>query len=227
MWRVDLDDARWDGWEWVLDSEERRKAARFRTTQLQQRARRCRAALRCILAPCCPTPPMQTGSPASLVLLAGRYGKPALAGDALHFNVSHSERWALVAVSCAPVGVDIEPALRPDIVVADIAALACHPLEVARLQGLEDQGDAAIGALMRLWTQKEAYVKALGTGLLHALPSVRLMSDPGDAGALVIDESAPAGERYYVHQLHAPPLFVAALCTPLKAPVMAQRHALP
>lgn len=204
LWRVDLDDARWDSLEWLLDSGERIKAMQFHTDQLRGRSRRCRSALRCILS-------HHTGlSPSGLRLAANRFGKPELAGNRVHFNVTHTEGWALIAVAGEPVGVDLEHALRPAIAIEEIAALACHPAEEASLQALG--GIPANAALMRVWTHKEAYVKALGTGLRHALTAVRLAPAAGAACALVVDDSCGATKPYFVYEVEAPARFVASLC---------------
>lgn len=204
LWRVDLDDARWDALEWLLDSGERIKAMQFHTDQLRWRSRRCRSALRCILSH------HTSLSPSGLKLAANRFGKPELAGNRAHFNVAHTEGWALIAVATEPVGVDLERALRPAIAIEEIAALACHPSETASLLALASSTGNA--AMMRLWTQKEAYVKALGTGLQHVLAAVRLAPAAGGACALVVDDSAGAMTQYFVYEVEAPPQCVASLC---------------
>jgi 4'-phosphopantetheinyl transferase len=204
VWRIDLDDARWDCMEWVLDSDERIKAMQFRSDQLQGRSRRCRSALRCLLAG-------YTGeTPSTLAFSEGRFGKPRLEGERLHFNVSHSDGWALIAVARTPVGVDIEPAVRPDIELLEIADLLCHPNEMAALQ--THAGEAQHAAMMRLWTRKEAYVKALGTGLGHRLRAVRLLPAARPANALVIDDDDRVMNGYFLYDVEVPPRYVANVC---------------
>jgi hypothetical protein len=78
-------------------------------------------------------------------------GKPQLVGGAAHFNVSHSGELALVAVSDAPVGVDIEQ----DRAIADPDAFARR----LRFETTDPR------ELMRLWCRKEAWLKARGIGL--------------------------------------------------------------
>lgn len=204
VWRIDLTDSRWDAWQWVLDDAERARASQFRTTTLQASWRRCRSALRCILAT------YTEVASAALQLSTNQFGKPALAGTPVHFNLSHISNWALVAVARQRVGVDIEPRLRPEIGVAEIAALVCHPEEAAALQALA--GMAANQALMRLWTQKEAYVKALGVGLQHPLTSVRVNPGQHPGCSVVLDHSRPATPQYFMYDVEAPPQCQASLC---------------
>jgi phosphopantetheinyl transferase len=78
-------------------------------------------------------------------------GKPQLVGGAVHFNTSHSGELALVAVSDAPVGVDIEQQRA----IAD-------PVAFARRFHFETTDPHE---LMRLWCRKEAWLKARGVGL--------------------------------------------------------------
>jgi 4'-phosphopantetheinyl transferase superfamily len=78
-------------------------------------------------------------------------GKPQLVGGALHFNLSHSGELALVAVSDAPVGVDIEQHRA----IAD-------PVAFARRLQFETTDPHE---LMRSWCRKEAWLKAQGIGL--------------------------------------------------------------
>jgi 4'-phosphopantetheinyl transferase len=93
----------------VLSAEEAALAERFRFEKDAVHWRANRAALRRILG-------RALGIPAAeVVLLTAEFGKPFL-GDphaGLHFNLSHCEDLALVALcSDGPVGVDIEPAGR-------------------------------------------------------------------------------------------------------------------
>ena len=100
--------------------------------------------------------------PAELRLHASESGKPELAGvdHWLRFNVSHSADLAVFAVARdREVGVDVEridghdPVPRRFLTDAEQAALA-------RIAPAERPG-----AALRCWTAREAYVKALGSGL--------------------------------------------------------------
>ncbi|MFF9011358.1 4'-phosphopantetheinyl transferase family protein [Streptomyces sp. NPDC014870] len=98
---------------------------------------------------------------------AGPHGKPALSPGQgrLHFSVSHSAGRALLALAVTPVGVDVQGPLPAR--AAETCAEALHPLEQLDLTRLT--GDQRTFAFARLWTRKEAYLKAVGTGLAHGL----------------------------------------------------------
>ncbi|HYF66402.1 MAG TPA: hypothetical protein VD886_26475 [Herpetosiphonaceae bacterium] len=89
----------------TLPADERARAERFRFERDRRRFSVAHAALRAILA-------ARLGcAPGAVALLAGEYGKPALAGNraGLEFNLSHAAEYALIALALdTPIGVDIE-----------------------------------------------------------------------------------------------------------------------
>jgi 4'-phosphopantetheinyl transferase len=88
----------------------------------------------------------------------------------LRFNLSHTRGAALIAVARGrELGVDIEQE-RP---MADLEAMAASVMSHGELGGWlaipeEDQERA----FYRLWTRKEAYLKAIGLGLFRSLQEV-------------------------------------------------------
>lgn len=120
----------------------------------------CRAALRSLLCEELGCRNDQLGFQES------EYGKPfaLVAGQPapISFNVSHSGSHGLIA--CAPhgrLGIDVEEIVpRPHLESLIEAVMA--PREQAELALLS--GDALLRQFFRLWTCKEALIKALGTG---------------------------------------------------------------
>lgn len=104
------------------------------------------------------------GLPVWRGLEAGRDGQPRLVGaHDLWVSLSHAGDWALGAISDqGPVGVDLEPIGT----VFDQPAFLrrmCSPEEHASLQNVSPPRRRQIAA--RLWTAKEALLKADGRGL--------------------------------------------------------------
>lgn len=124
----------------------------------------CRAALRAVLCNLlhCRNEQLAFG--------ASRHGKPFAmirgAESPVSFNVSHSGDHGLIAWSATGrLGVDIEErAVRRNL--ALLIQEAMGPDEQAELAAL--QGAARLERFYRLWTCKEALIKALGTGLATA-----------------------------------------------------------
>jgi 4'-phosphopantetheinyl transferase len=152
----------------LLAPDEMDRARQFRFGYLTRRYRVGRARLRLILGE-------QTGlDPSAIEFSLGPLGKPMLA-DGPSFNVSHSG--GLLMIGIAPdgnLGVDIEIA-KPK---QDLLELAEYCFSSEELRDiLKLQGDEQRSAFYRIWTRKEAVVKADGGGLSMSLRAFSVMSD--------------------------------------------------
>ena len=97
-------------------------------------------------------------------LREGAYGKPYFPdAPQAQFSLSHSGRYAALATSSLPVGVDIQH-IRPERVTAAMRFLTGS--EQAQLAALPQEERTQ--AFFRLWTLKESYGKMTGWGLLGA-----------------------------------------------------------
>ena len=119
-------------------------------------------------------------------------GKPRLGGrhadHDLHFNVSHSQSRALLAFGRSPLGVDLE-AIRP---VRDMEELANRFLSERESRTLNLlPAPVRRRAFFACWTRKEAYVKAIGTGLGLQLRSFSVTLAPGLEPALIKENDEP------------------------------------
>jgi 4'-phosphopantetheinyl transferase len=153
------------------------------------------AALRAILAG------YLGADPAEIQLTAGRGGKPRLErgsdGGWLRFNLSHTRGRALLAVARdREVGIDVER-IAPGRAISTIADELFSARESALLRSLPLHARTA--AFFRLWTRKEAVLKALGTGLGlgPALDEIEVLSPDVPAGGLAWAlRDLPAGPGY-------------------------------
>jgi 4'-phosphopantetheinyl transferase len=137
--------------------------------------------------------------PADLRLRTGRWGKPEVIGSPVRFSLSHSGRSILLAVTGRrDVGVDIERAGDPE-AMTRLARRFFRPEEAALLGGAEPST-----VFLRLWTRKEACVKAAGGRLVEGM---RLpVQDP-----LVHDPYGRLPGPWLVRDLPAPPGYGAAV----------------
>ena len=147
----------------------------------------------------------------ALDFLRGPHGKPRLRPPCagLEFNVSHSGRWQVLAVSGgAPVGVDIEP-LDSARNVERIARRFYTSAEVETMDGLRE--DAARAYFFDCWVLKEALSKAAGGALAPTLGAVGFR--PAVSAILYQDGEAPADGLPRCHELFEPaPGWPLALC---------------
>lgn len=117
-------------------------------------------------------------------ILRGEHGKPySTELDGLEFNVSHSGSHALIALARhLPIGIDIEGPGRARSI-DDIAQRYFAPSEAAALRRLPEEQRRV--AFLRLWTGKEAVLKALGHGLSFGLDRVEFeLNADGELGRL-------------------------------------------
>lgn len=169
LWLFDLDEPSADKPELTgcLSQQELERAGRLRQPLHGRRNRVARAMLRHLLAQ------MTKGQAAELTWQSGPHGKPHLAGHPalVHFNLSHSGAWALLATSASTeLGVDIE-ALAARAHLVNMASRILCPEERACLERVElDANDT----LLTAWVRKEACLKALGTGLIREMDTVTL-----------------------------------------------------
>lgn len=116
--------------------------------------------------------------------------------DRAHLSLSHTQDVAVVAIShIGTVGVDIEHSGR-DLQKRDITGLMCTPAERLRLAALPPADRQR--ALLRTWTLKEAYSKALGQGLQFAFTGFGFDVTTADGRAVLrrADDSVAASPMW-------------------------------
>ena len=144
-----------------LSDEERIKASRLRNEADKERFLAAHGLLRELLSGYLGT------AAEGLQFRSGSRGKPELVpqGDAraISFNLSHTRRWAAVAVAKSlPVGVDIEE-VHPALDVDGMAQMVLSEAEQAVLAGLAPAQRRR--SFVTAWVCKEAVLKAIGRGL--------------------------------------------------------------
>lgn len=121
----------------------------------------------------------------------------------LQFNISHSHELALCAITASrAIGVDIEY-LRPLPDAEPLAQRFFSKAEHARIQVLPVDEQAQV--FFRLWTGKEAYLKATGKGLSHPLNQVEIVYTERGWG---LTEALPG---WFMQSFSPAPDYLAAL----------------
>jgi 4'-phosphopantetheinyl transferase len=157
VWCIDLDAGHpgLDAASRVLSAEERDRAGRLRAPRARRRFVVRHLALRVILAG------YGRADPARLTYRAGPNGKPAI-DTGPHFSLSHSGGLALCAVTAdREVGIDVVR-LRAVPEADDIVERLFSGPERRDYRLLKE--GAPGHAFLRLWTRKEALLKAEGVG---------------------------------------------------------------
>lgn len=138
-----------------------------------------------------------------LTFTYNQYGKPALVNyPDIHFNLSHSGNLVVCALDRFPVGIDVEEIQPIDL---SVAQNCLTKNEFAQL--LANQEEDRRRYFYDLWTIKESYVKAVGTGL--SLPLNSFGVEKKKSGEISI---WPTTEKWYFHQYEPEAGYVIAVC---------------
>lgn len=187
-------------YERVLSNEERERAARFHFQADRDRAIVARGGLRQILS-------THIGiQPQGLVFQKGAHGKPSVLESAIpiEFNISHAGDCVLIGITMKDeCGVDIEQ-LRSRVSEEAIAERFFCPREVEWLKR------TGIG-FVRLWTMKEAIVKAVGQGLSIPLSDVDVTDiAEGNVSAITLNTPGLESKTLWLKELNIVEGYAAA-----------------
>ena len=194
--------------EGTLNVDERERVGRFWFEEERTRFVAGRGLLRAILG-------LYLGiKPSEVHFNYGPYGKPSLVGEfglgKIEFNLAHSNGYAIYAFALnRKVGVDLEQ-VAPTVEAEQFANRFFSDQEKGVIHTLE--GKEKLEAFFKIWTAKEAYLKASGEGLAYPLDKVDVSLDPGESPRLSeIRGNVQEDSRLFVEHLRPASDFMAAL----------------
>lgn len=193
-----------------LSVDERSRADRFRFPDDRRKFIVARGTLRYLLS-------QQFGQPpAAIEFCYGKYGKPSVDTTAqtetaqsspgscdFHFNISHSGELALCAFGHhRRVGIDLEK--LKDIQRLDGMMERClSPHEQCEVAAAPN----SLQAFLQRWTCKEAYLKAIGLGLVQPMATVEVALNPPKL--ISVPNHCELG--WQLHLIEVPSDYVSAL----------------
>jgi phosphopantetheinyl transferase len=158
LYQIDLDQQNAD--LNVLSDDERQRAEKHQSNHYAA----MRTAMRSILAQ------LLDLAPSEVPIWIEDGGKPYLAERNFEFNLSHTGRHGLLAISQLPLGVDLER-FRPQANRLAIAKRVMPEDAIARIEAAEDSDHV----FYQEWTQLEARHKCIGKGIFDQLdPAIEL-----------------------------------------------------
>lgn len=211
VWVVPLDAAAAPDDEAIaeLSAEERSRAERFVHEAVRHRWLHGHLATRRILARALGV------EPRLITYGVGDAGKPSVAspaGTGLEFSYSDSGELALVAVSRGvAVGVDLE-FQRAQPTLLQVAERMFAREEVEALVALPE--GERIDGFYRIWTRKEAYLKAIGAGLTYGLGRFAVSIAADAPRLLQVDGDTSAATGWSLRSFGIEPGYAAALAAP-------------
>lgn len=222
VWQADLNltNSRLQKLQLTLSADEQCRANRFYFPQDKNHYIAARGILRSILAEYLHTNPELikfTYTPQGKPYLANNNKKSSVEyKNVIQFNLSHSQGLALYAIAVdRPLGIDLEYC-RP---LPNALALAKRWFLPSEYQELLPQSNRVSQCeqektFFRLWTAKEAYLKATGVGL-RDLATVEITITPEDSLQFkAINGSRELAQEWSLLELNPAPNYVGALAVP-------------
>lgn len=184
-----------------LHTEELARAERYYKPSDQKRFIITRAVLRILLGK------YANQLPYEVEFSTGVNKKPVFENNlGLHYNISHSKSWALIAVATVEVGIDVEK-VDQHFAFQDVLQHSFSWQEKNIIQNSEESR----GLFYQSWTRKEALVKATARGIdaeFYAIPSLD--------GVYYLQDERNAKE-WVVSSFGISPTYVAAVAYPVDA----------
>ncbi|XP_021765046.1 uncharacterized protein LOC110729603 [Chenopodium quinoa] len=217
----------------ILSPSEKKSVLSFREDEVRKKALLARALVRTTIAR------YQTNSfvdPRSLKFKKNTYGKPEvdwqdvpdISWPPLHFNLSHTSSLIACGITTySPIGIDVEDKNRTtknDVI--SFARRFFSPCEVDHLANISEP-ELQRQEFIKLWTLKEAYVKAIGRGFsatpfktfrIHLKASSKNMSNISETAALkeydiAVESSQFQTGEWQLALLDLADTHYAAICT--------------
>ncbi|KIQ79982.1 4-phosphopantetheinyl transferase [Bacillus sp. L_1B0_8] len=134
-----------------------------------------------------------------------KYGKPNWIGDKFFcFNISHSGDWIVCIVGNTSVGIDIEQ-MRPIKLETISQLFSMKEIEDLNLKVLTEKNDY----FYDLWTLKESYIKAIGTGLSTPFNSFTIKKNEEEGISI---NQGDTNSSYFFKQYHIDSNYKLSVC---------------
>jgi 4'-phosphopantetheinyl transferase len=171
-----------------LSESEQQRAAKFIFPIHRDRWTIARGYLRHILSQ------YLNSTPEQIVFDYGAQGKPQIAGSEIQFNLSHSHDRAVYGISSTcSIGIDVE--YMRELPYLQLVDRFFSPAEATIFHSLPPSEHQA--AFFHAWTQKEAYLKADGTGLTTPLDRIEVSIDTAIARIISISGKGRSQEANF------------------------------
>ncbi|MGK7922688.1 MAG: 4'-phosphopantetheinyl transferase superfamily protein [Trichodesmium sp.] len=188
----------------ILSSDEIDRANKFHFKRDRNRFIIARGTLRKILSKYLKIEPTKLGFSYS------DRGKPYLTNTSILFNLSHSQDLALYAITKVNlIGIDLEY-IRPMNDAENLAKRFFSAQEYKLINQLPPQQQQE--TFFKLWTCKEAYLKATGDGLAGGLEKVEISLNPEQPVEIFsINGDIKAASDWHLYQFIPEPNYIATV----------------
>ncbi len=135
-----------------------------------------------------------------------KFGKPYLSNvNGYEYNITHAGEWVACAIGKVCVGIDIEMMTHVD---KSIAKIVFSNEEYDWFINQGQESNVIMDGFFRLWTMKESYMKAIGTGFHTQPKSFTIPITSGEALILFQKES-----KFFFKQYDFDPKYKLSVCS--------------
>jgi 4'-phosphopantetheinyl transferase len=182
----------------LLSADERDRVGRMRQSKDRERHAWGRILVRRLLSG------LGAAPAGEIQIEVDSHGKPFVR-EGFPFSISHSGDCVLVAIDrTGAVGADVEYIARK----AKTLELARHFFHTEEVAYIESGGEDQTTRFFRVWTAKEAYIKAVGLGLGISLSSFQVVDGDGDQGNIL-----PCSGPEQLRWIRPLPGYISAVCS--------------
>lgn len=147
-----------------ISADEDERSCKFRSINDRCTYVCCHAILRLMLAR------RLNVEPGMIIFERGIHNKPYLPGDPVFFNISHTRKAFAIAISDSYVGIDLEDINR----MIDVKLIMKSSFSLSERSYITEDKTKEMERLILLWTRKEAFLKAIGQGIITDLGAVNV-----------------------------------------------------
>ncbi len=199
VWMTEVSTS-WDALPFLepcLDAQDRERAARFHFADDRARYVLGRGLARNILGR------YLARTPETIELAATERGQLYFPDDeTMRFSITHARDLVAVALTTrARVGIDIEYTERK-LNLEGVAERILSAEDFREFEALPEQEKVA--AFFRIWTRKEAYLKATGEGITNALKEISVSMHAEEIGTIADARDAAGAKKWRMHALTLP-----------------------
>ena len=190
--------------ESCLDAHDRERAARFHFAEDRARYVLGRALVRNILGR------YLAQAPETIALTYTDHGQPYFPGDeTMRFSITHAHDLVAVALTAnAQIGIDIEYVERK-LNLNELAGRILSADDFGAFKALP--GSEKEAEFFRVWTRKEAYLKARGEGISEGLQKISVSFGPDEVTSLADTRDESTAQKWRMHKLSLPAEYMGAL----------------
>ena len=190
--------------ESCLDAHDRERAARFRFAEDRARYVLGRALVRKCLGH------YLAQTPETIELAYTGRGRPYFPLDeTLQFSITHARDWVAIALTAnARVGIDLE-FMERKLNLAELAERILSADDFRAFQALPEPEKEPV--FFRVWTRKEAYLKARGEGISEGLQQISVSFAADETTFLTDSRDESAAHKWRAYALDVPAGYAGAL----------------